>query len=216
MSKLSGEILRSNINNVLQASKEKKRPFVETIELQVGLKNYDPQKDKRFSGSVKLPHVTKAKFNVCVLGDQKHCDEAKKAGIDFLTVEDLKKTNKNKKVVKKLAKKYSAFLASDSVIRQIPRLLGPGLNKAGKFPTLLNSGEDIKAKITELQCTVKFQLKKVLCLGVAVGNVNLSSDELMMNIQLTVNFLVSLLKKGWQNVKSLHLKSSMGKVHRVY
>lgn len=36
------------------------------------------------------------------------------------------------------AQQYHAFLASDSVIKQIPRLLGPGLNKAGKFPTPIN------------------------------------------------------------------------------
>lgn len=46
-------------------------------------------------------------------------------------MEALKKLNKNKKLVKKLAKKYHAFLASEAVIKQIPRLLGPGLNKAG-------------------------------------------------------------------------------------
>lgn len=50
-----------------------------------------------------------------------------------MDVEALKKLNKNKKLVKKLAKKYHAFLASESVIKQIPRLLGPGLNKAGKY-----------------------------------------------------------------------------------
>lgn len=54
-------------------------------------------------------------------------------GLDYMDVEALKKLNKNKKLVKKLAKKYHAFLASESVIKQIPRLLGPGLNKAGKF-----------------------------------------------------------------------------------
>jgi len=37
----------------LKEAKKKKRGFLETVELQVGLKNYDPQKDKRFSGSVK-------------------------------------------------------------------------------------------------------------------------------------------------------------------
>jgi len=180
------------------------------------LKNYDPQKDKRFSGSVKLPHPTKNIYKVCILGDQQHCDEAKKNGFEFLGVDDLKKMNKNKKLVKKLAKKYNSFLASDSVIRQIPRLLGPGLNKAGKFPALLSHSDDMKAKVHELRCTVKFQLKKVLCLGVAVGNVNLTVDELQVNISLTVNFLISLLKKGWQNIKSLNIKSSMGKVHRIY
>ena len=41
------------VNGVLEKSAEKKRKFVETVELQIGLKNYDPQKDKRFSGTVK-------------------------------------------------------------------------------------------------------------------------------------------------------------------
>lgn len=54
-------------------------------------------------------------------------------------MESLKKLNKNKKLVKKLAKKYHAFLASESVIKQIPRLLGPGLNKAGKLIDSLNA-----------------------------------------------------------------------------
>ena len=35
-----------------------------------------------------------------------------------------------KKKVKGRAKKYDAFLATDTLIKQIPRLLGPGLNKA--------------------------------------------------------------------------------------
>ena len=35
------------------------------------------------------------------------------------------------KKVKGLAKKYDAFLASDTLIKQIPRPLGPGLNKVG-------------------------------------------------------------------------------------
>ena len=30
---------------------EKNRNFLETVELQIGLVNYDPQRDKRFSGS---------------------------------------------------------------------------------------------------------------------------------------------------------------------
>lgn len=46
-----------------------------------------------------------------------------------MSVEDLKKLNKNKKLIKKLARKYDAFIASDSLIKQIPRLLGPGLSK---------------------------------------------------------------------------------------
>ena len=133
-----------------------------------------------------------------------------------MSADELKKLNKDKKKVKKLAKSYDAFLCTDNLIKQIPRLLGPGLNKAGKFPTLITHQDDLDAKINDLKATIKFQMKKVLCLNVAVGNVGMTEDELVQNVHLAMNFLVSLLKKHWQNVKSLHIKSTMGTVQRLY
>ena len=65
--------------------------------------------------------------------------QAEKIGLDSMDVEALKKMNKNKKLVKRLAKKYHAFLASEAIIKQIPRLLGPGLNKAGKYSISLHA-----------------------------------------------------------------------------
>jgi len=216
MSKLSSDTLKESISTIMAGSKDKKRNFTETIELQIGLKNYDPQKDKRFSGSVKLPHIPRPKMKVCMLGDAQHVEEAEKIGLDYMDVEALKKLNKNKKLVKKLAKKYHAFLASEAVIKQIPRLLGPGLNKAGKFPTLVTHQESIESKVNETKAMVKFQLKKVLCMGVAVGNGAMEEKQIFQNVQMSVNFLVSLLKKNWQNVRSLSLKTTMGKPVRVY
>jgi len=215
-SKLPTETLLKAIQTVKKGAEDKKRGFVETVELQIGLKNYDPNKDKRFNGAVRLNNKTKANYKVCILGDQQHLDEAKKLNLPCLSVDELKKFNRNNKLVKKLAKKYNAFLASDSVIRQVPKLLGPILNKLGKFPTLLSHQEDMAAKVNELSATVRFQLKKVLCIGVAVGNVGQTEEELRSNINMSVNFLVSLLKKGWQNVRTLHIKSTMGKVERIY
>ena len=107
-------------------------------------------------------------------------------------------------------------MASDSIIKTIPRILGPGLNKAGKFPSLLSSGDSMPDKVSEIQSTVKFQLKKVLCMAAAVGHVNMPEDQVTANTILAVNFLVSLLKKNWQNVKSLHIKSTMGKPRRIF
>merc|ERR1711920_205518 len=216
MSKVPKETLYECVAAVLKGSADKPRKFTETIDLQIGLKNYDPQKDKRFSGTIKLKHIPKPKYSVCIFGDQQHCDEAKAKGIPFMSAEDLKKLNKDKKKVKKLAKKYDAFVASESLIKQIPRLLGPGLNKAGKFPSLLTHADDIEAKINDLKSTIKFQMKKVLCLNVAIGNTNMTEDELVYNIHLAVNFLVSLLKKHWQNVRSLYIKSTMGPAQRLY
>merc|ERR1712189_148079 len=167
------------VNSVLQGSQDKKRGFRETVELQIGLKNYDPQKDKRFSGTVKLKHIPKPKMKVCILGDQMHLDEAKELGLPCMSADDLKKFNKDKKLVKKLAKRYNAFIASDALIKQIPRLLGPGLNKAGKFPTMCTHSEKLTDKAAEIQATIKFQMKKVLCLSVAIGHIEMKPDELV-------------------------------------
>ena len=42
---------------------------------------------------------------------------------------------------------------------------------------------------------------QVLCLSVAVGNIGMSEEQLVQNVHLAINFLVSLLKKHWQNVR---------------
>uniref|UniRef100_A0A915EMP1 Ribosomal protein n=1 Tax=Ditylenchus dipsaci TaxID=166011 RepID=A0A915EMP1_9BILA len=112
-------------------------------------------------------------------------------------------------MIKNLAKSYDAFIASESLIKQIPRILGPGLNKAGKFPSVVTHNETLSSKIDEIRATVKFQMKKVLCLSVAIGHVEMTQEELVANISLGINFLVSLLKKNWQNVRALNIKSTM-------
>ena len=212
-SKVSSDALLEAVREVLHGNQCKRHKFLEMVELQISLKNYDPQKDKGLSSTITINSTPHPNFAV---GDQQHCDEAKAVEIPYMDIEALKKLNKNKKLVKKLAKKYDAFLASESLIKQIPRILGPGLNKAGKFPSLLTHNENMVAKVDEVKSTIKFQMKKVLCLAVAVGHVKMTDDELVYNIHLAVNFLVSLLKKNWQNVRALYIKSTMGKPQRLY
>eukprot|EP01090_Pellita_catalonica_P013029 TRINITY_DN2_c0_g1_i1.p1 TRINITY_DN2_c0_g1~~TRINITY_DN2_c0_g1_i1.p1 ORF type:complete len:215 (-),score=37.31 TRINITY_DN2_c0_g1_i1:155-799(-) len=214
MSKLNSEQLTKAVTTVLRPPR--RRRFLETIELQIALKGYDPHKDKRFNGTIKLPSPARPNMRVCILGDDVHCEQAKKLGLEFLGLEELEKFNRDKKLVKKLAKKYSAFLASPSIIRQIPKLLGPGLNKAGKFPSVIDSKTPLKVRVEELKSTVKFQLKKVTCINVAIGHIKMRDADLELNIKLAVNFLISLLKKNWQNLKSLYIKPTMGKAVRIY
>ena len=227
-------------------------------------------------------------MKVCIIADAKHIDVCQQEGIPYKSVEDLKKLNKNKKLVKQLAASFDAFLASQALIKQIPRILGPGLNKAGKFPGLLSHDDSMTDKVNNIKQTIKFQMKKVLTLGVAIGHVNMERDDIVMNASVfflhvffhpklytiylnfvlffclsslffsfrpplkpsrqddagtpitgslgaffiltcavmmicmllqavtSVNFLVSLLKKNWQNVRSLNIKSTMGPVQRLY
>ncbi|PKU75768.1 60S ribosomal protein L10a-3 [Dendrobium catenatum] len=126
-----------------------------------------------------------------MLGDAQHVEEAERIGMDWMDVEALKKMNKKRSLLK-------------------------GLNKAGKFPTLVTHQESLESKVNETKAMVKFQLKKVLYMGVAVGNCGMEEKQIFQNAELSVNFPVSLLKKKWQNVKWFYLKSTMGKPYRVF
>jgi ribosomal protein L1 len=62
MSKIPAEKMKFCIQQMLQNHKSRK--FVETVDLQIGLKDYDPVKDKRFAGSVRLPYIPRPKLKV--------------------------------------------------------------------------------------------------------------------------------------------------------
>lgn len=75
-------------------------------------------------------------MRICLIGDAKHIEEAKsqKLDIDTVDLDWLKKFNKEKKPIKKWAKKYHMLLATDSLVKKIPVVLGPVLNRIGMFP----------------------------------------------------------------------------------
>lgn len=73
-------------------------------------------------------------MRVCILGDQVHCDQAKANDIPHMNQDDLKKLNKDKKLVKKLGEwwcqiltKVDMAILSDLSYRIIPRLYTFGI-----------------------------------------------------------------------------------------
>lgn len=197
--------------------KSKARKFTQTVEIQVALKDYDPMKDKRFVGSVRLPNIPRPNLKICLIADQKHADEVKanEVGIDVISMDELKKFNKDKKLIKKWAKKYSLLLATDTLIKKIPVVLGPVLNRIGMFPQPCTHNEPLAKKVDDVKGSVKWQLKKVTCLNVAAGNEKMTDEELRQNIVMALNFLASLLKKNWHNLRTIKIKETMGAAVRV-
>mmetsp|Transcript_6153 Transcript_6153/g.13646 ORF Transcript_6153/g.13646 Transcript_6153/m.13646 type:complete len:225 (+) Transcript_6153:151-825(+) len=190
--------------------------FRESVELQVALKGYDVQKDRRFCGSVHLPHMVRPALSVCLIAcDAEDIAKADSAGVRHITVTEMRAWNRNKKLVKRFASSADHFICSSAFLKQVPRLVGPWLVRAGKFPVPLARDEDLAMKIMECQCKVQFRLKRELTLGTCVGHVDMLPAELLTNCLVAVNFLVSLLKRNWWNVKSLHLKTTMGKPIRL-
>jgi large subunit ribosomal protein L10Ae len=79
--------VRTNVQQLLEYSTEtKKRNFLETVELQIGLKNYDPQRDKRFSGTVRLPVVPRPNMSIWLVYEHTRRVEGKANNIAAFSV----------------------------------------------------------------------------------------------------------------------------------
>ncbi|KAH8280100.1 hypothetical protein KR018_007781 [Drosophila ironensis] len=189
--------------------------FYENVELLIGLCNSNGPAAKRLGGNIQLYHIARPHLKVCVLGDARHCDEARSIGIDYLDLVALRALACDKKFAKKLAKVYDEFLISESLVKIVPRLLGPGLTNSGKFPTPLSHHESMQDKIDVIS-TTSLKIKNIVCLSVNVGNVGMNREKLTQNINMSIKFLVSLLKEKWSNVQSLHIKTIRGQPQRIY
>merc|ERR1712166_1538636 len=127
----------------------------QAVEIQLALKDYDPQKDKRFVGTVRLPNIPRPNLKICMIADEKH-----KTG----------------------AKKYDILIASDTVIKKVPVVCGPVLNRIQKFPVTVSHNQPLILSVQDLRASVKFQLRKVTCMGCCAGREDMTDDELRQNI----------------------------------
>ena len=215
MSKLQQDVLKGKIAEMLNKDNAKERKFLETVEVQIKLKGYNIDTDKRFVGQIQLPHEIRPGIKIGVLGNQVHCNEGQKLGLQTFNKEALEAFNRDKKVIKKWCKKFHLFLGSKEIVGTVSKLLGPTLAKAGRFP--IDIADRTVAQVRDEQKrTANIRLKKEICIHNAVGNVKLTERQLAENITMYVNYFASLLKKGWQNIGTIHIHRTMGKSHRIY
>ncbi|XP_037524434.1 60S ribosomal protein L10a [Rhipicephalus sanguineus] len=214
--KISRELMRESINALLDESNRSHRKFTETVEMQIALKNINPHKDKPASGTFRVKHSMKPNFKVCVIGDPEHCDEAKAKKVNFIDMDTVRLMRKKSSIAKRIIKKYDGFLASTTIIKDVTNLVGPMMKRMGKLPMPLAHGDNLYEKILESKTTMTFQMKRVLWLAVCVGHVKMTPDMLAENIDTAIRSLLTLLKKDWQNIRSIHLKSTMGRPQRIY
>lgn len=216
LDRVASEKIHSCINAVLEHAQRKRRRFIETVEITIVLNDWASLKKQRIKGTYTFKHVPKAKFRVCVLGDKKHCEEAKANGIDCLDRNAINTLQKSSKLVKKLAAKYNAFLASPSICNKVPRIIGPWLHRAGKAPILVTHRDFLVSKVDKVKRTIRFEMNKSPVVGFVVGNVHLTHGQLVENFEGLVNHLLTLLPGGWGDIRSVDIKSTMGPAQRVY
>merc|ERR1712216_213506 len=214
MSKINQENLKKSIAYVRENRKERK--FVETMDLQILLRDYNPDKEKRFNSSMVLPNQAKTNIKVCVIANVNHLDQCKAAGYTCVDMDTIKKFNKQGKPIKKWARTFDVLLVSSTLNKLAAANTGKILSSVHKLPLVIDEGEKVADKINELHYTCKWRMKKVPWLAQGVGVDKLTDEQLRQNINKSLNFLISLLPKGWNNIRTVHCKFSMGRPSRIF
>ena len=163
------------INNAIElALKERKaREFPETIELQAMLRDYNPDKEKKFNSTVILNHPIKRNLKICLVGTIGHIEQAKALNIDAKDIDELNIISKENKMVKKWARKYDVLLVSDTLKLKFIKMVGKQVNSVGQQPSFILENENVEAKVQELLKTVRFRIKKGAWLATAIATDNL-------------------------------------------
>lgn len=195
MSKVSNNQIREAIQNALE--NRKKRKFVESIDLQIMLRDYNPEKDKRFNSTTVLSYPCKSNLKICLIGTINHIEQAKEINLDAVNLDDLKKFNREAKLIKKWARRYDILMVSESLSRNVTKLIGRYVTSIGKLPVPIGENENVKDKVDELMKTIRFRVKKFPWLAQSVGIDTLEEEQIRQNVTKSLNFLVSLLPKGW-------------------
>jgi large subunit ribosomal protein L1 len=194
------------IKAIAELRKEKKRKFDQSVDLIINLKNFDVRREA-LNTFIFVPHGSKKKLAAFF---------AKRSDlIDTITEEDYVKY-KELKDMKKLAKKYDAFLAVAPLMGKVATKFGRVFGPANKMPSPLagivpkEDPEMLKAMIEKMEKSVRIKNKEA-SLKMSIGKESMSDKDLAENIETAISELQKKLPRGRDNVKDVLVKFTMTK-----
>jgi large subunit ribosomal protein L1 len=186
---------------------EKKRNFDQSVDLIINLKNFDVRRES-FNIFINLPHKVKDKKIVGFF-------EKDSSLIDTIKKDDFVKY-KEKKDIKKLVKRYDAFISNAKLMPAVATAFGRVLGPAGKMPSpqlgiLPNEDEKvIKLLIAKINSTVRVIVKEP-SIKISIGKESLNDEQLVENAVAAYNKILETLPKKNENIRNVKIKLTMDK-----
>ncbi len=194
------------IKAIGELRKERKRKFDQSVDLIVNLKNFDVRREA-LNTFIFVPYGLPRKLAAFFVKRSKL--------VDTITEEDFVKY-KELKDLKKLAKKYDAFLAVAPMMGKVATKFGRVFGPMNKMPSPLagivpqESDEMVKAMVDKMKKAIRVKNKE-MSVKVCVGKESMKDEELAANVDAAAKELEKKLPRGRDNVKDVLVKFTMTK-----
>jgi len=176
----------------------------------MNLKNFDVRKEA-LNTFVDVPHGSEKKLAAFFTKRSKL--------IDTITPEDFVKY-KEAKDIKKLAKKYDAFIAAAPLMGKIATTFGRVFGPMNRMPSpqagivVKEDDEMVKAMIEKMNRSLRVKNKE-MAIKLPVGKEDMSDDEIAENVEAAIKGLKNKLPRGNDNVKEVLIKFTMTKPVKI-
>jgi large subunit ribosomal protein L1 len=194
------------IKAIQELRNEKKRKFVQSVDLIMNLKNFDVRREA-LNTFVFVPHSMNKKLAAFFT--------KRSSKIDTITEEDFVKY-KELKDMKKLAIKYDAFLAVAPMMGKVATKFGRAFGPMNKMPSPLagiipkEDDQMIDGMIAKMKKAIKVKNKE-MSIKICVGKESMSDKELAENVNGAIEELEKKLPRGKDNIKEVLVKFTMTK-----
>lgn len=191
--------------------KEKKRKFIQTVDLIVNLQKFDIKKNN-VNVVATLPHKIKDKKIAGFL-------EVKNSNVDTITLDQFK-NYKDKNKIKNLIKKYDFFIAQASLMPKVASSFGRALGPAGKMPSpqlgIITNADDkiINELKTRINNSIKIKVKEA-SIKIGVGKENMKDEDIIENITSIYNTILKNMPRDKENIKNIEVKFTMTKPEKI-
>jgi len=210
--------LRENIVSAVKEAieKSKDRKFLESVDLAINLKDVDLSIPKnRINEEVILPHGRGKEIKVGVFASGETALKAKECADIVIPPEEIDKLAEDKRKARKLANQYDFFLAEVPLMARIGKTLGIILGPRGKMPKPIPPGGDPCPMVRNLKKTVRMRSRDKRTFHVPVGTKNMEIEKIAENIEEVLKRLEHKLERGYQNIESVYVKTTMGPAVRI-
>ncbi len=206
---MEAEELVGAVQKVLSS---KEHGFLEGVDLCINLKNIDLKQPKnRINVDVVLPKkVREPKIGVFASGEV--ALKAKQAGADVIDPEELKRMDKKK--ARALVQKYDYFVADTALMALVGKSLGTVLGPRGKMPQPLPPGVEPAQILARLSKIAQVK-SKTTTIWVNIGKRDMAAKDIAENAAAVLKAVESKLERGWQNIASIYMKTTMGPAIKV-